>query len=228
MLDKRKKGAQQPQQKSAITEETQLIQLIETHNNLMGLISENIITLNENVATVNAMEQGNAYKIFTQLSAVVPEITVKVASEYKQRYNKSINRVKLENFLSVVFKALATVPAAKMVGIINRADLDKNAYTRMLKGMESNDVVDDNPTNEPAPQQGGYDPARPDKFMPEKVGNYDLSRIKPQARMALAQKAAQIISRNNDIEQNSANMLEVMKQLIDDINKNGQKKIPTM
>jgi hypothetical protein len=64
--------------------------------------------------------------------------------------------------------------------------------------------------------------------MPNTVGNYDLTKINQTARVALSQKAAQIISRNNDFDQSADNMMIVLKQLIDDINKNGQKTIPTI
>ena len=172
----------------------------------------------------------NGGQIFQELATIIPDLSAKVAASYKQKYNKPINRVKLANFLSVVIGSLAKVPTAKMVGIIGRADLDATAYKRMLKDvLSADDAANDDAANQPVKQQGGmkYNPGNPEKFIPEKVGNYDLSQINQAARIALSQKAAQIISRNNDMEQSSENMLEVMKQLIDDINKNGQKKIPT-
>ena len=179
-------------------------------------------------ATMNS----NAGQIFQELATIIPDLSSKVAASYKQKYNKPINRVKLANFLSVVLGSLAKVPTNKMVSMIGRADLDTTAYKRMLKDvLTADDAAADDAAKKPADknQQGGmkYNPGNPEKFLPEKVGNYDLSQINQSARIALSQKAAEIISRNNDMEQSTENVLEVMKQLIDDINKNGQKKIPT-
>jgi hypothetical protein len=213
--------------------------LMEVHNNLMDIILESVINLDEFGDDQPKMKQGmedammnsNGGQIFQELATIIPDLSSKVAASYKQKYGKPINRVKLADFLSVVIGSLAKVPTAKMVGIIGRADLDATAYKRMLKDvMTADNNAADDATKEPAKQQGGmkYNPANPEKFMPEKVGSYDLSQINQAARIALSQKAAQIISRNNDMEQSSENMLEVIKQLIDDINKNGQKKIPTV
>ena len=224
---------------SEFYEGVELNNLIEVHNNLMDIILENVTTLDEFGDDQPEMKQGmedammnsNGGQIFQELATIIPDLSSKVAASYKQKYNKPINRVKLADFLSVVIGSLAKVPTAKMVGIIGRADLDANAYKRMLKDvLSTDDTANDNAAKEPAKQQGGmkYNPGNPEKFMPEKVGSYDLSQINQAARIALAQKAAQIISRNNDMEQSSENMLEVMKQLIDDINKNGQKKVPTV
>jgi hypothetical protein len=220
-------------------EGVELGNLIETHNNLIDIILESVTTLDEFGDDQPEMKQGmedammnsNGGQIFQELATIIPDLSAKVAASYKQKYNKPINRVKLADFLSVVIGSLAKVPTSKMISIIGRADLDATAYKRMLKDvMTADNNAADDAAKEPAKQQGGmkYNPANPEKFMPEKVGSYDLSQINQAARIALSQKAAQIISRNNDMEQSSENMLEVIKQLIDDINKNGQKKIPTV
>ena len=241
VVDKNKKTPEQPEMignyyNQKILEDIELDNLINEHNNLIDVILENVTTLDEFGENQPEMQKGmedatmnsNAGQIFQQLSTIVPDLSAKVAASYKQKYNKPINRVKLANFLSVVLGSLAKVPTSKMVSMIGRADLDVTAYKRMLKDvMTADDAAANEPVNQK--QQGGmkYNPGNPEKFLPEKIGNYNLGQINQAARIALAQKAAQIISRNNDMEQSSENMLEVMKQLIDDINKNGQKKIPT-
>jgi hypothetical protein len=120
-----------------------------------------------------------------------------------------------------------------MVQLINRGDMDVTAYKRMLKDIknlegdaETGEVeAGSEQANQPGLQ---YNPGNPENFLPEKVGDYDLSNMNRAARIALVQKAAQIISRNTDLEQSTENILEVMKQLIDDINKlnNDKKRIP--
>ena len=104
--------------------------------------------------------------------------------------------------------------------------MDVTAYRRMLRDIktaEGGQQQGQGGVGEPAPQ---FNPGSPEKFMPNTVGNYDLSKINQAARTALAQKASEIISRNTDMKLDSENMMTVMKQLLDDINKNGQKQIP--
>jgi hypothetical protein len=224
-----------------MNEDVQLMDLIETHNNLMDIILENMDMLKEFGENQPEMQQGmedatvnsDSGRIFTQLSIVVPEMSGKIANAYKQQYGQQINRVKLAKFLQTVLGSFAKVPQQKMVQLINRGDMDVTAYKRMLKDIKN--LEGDAETGaadagaEQAKQPGlQYNPGNPEKFLPNKVGNYDLSKINQAARIALSQKAAEIISRNNDTEQSSENMLTVIKQLVDDINKNGQRTIPTV
>ena len=210
-----------------------IMEMIEIHDNLNQII-ENVLTeFGENQpemeqGKVDAIANSDSGRIFTQLSKVVPELSSKIANEYKQTYGQPINRIKLAEFLQTILGALATVPQQKMVQIINRADMDVTSYRRMLRAIKSPEdggQQGDKQTKSNLPQ---FNPGSPEKFTPETVGNYDLTKINQAARIALAQKAAQIISRNTDMNLDSENMIEVMKQLIDDINKNGQKQIPTI
>ena len=210
-----------------------IMEMIEIHDNLNQII-ENVLTeFGENQpemeqGRVDAIANSDSGRIFTQLSKVVPELSSKIANEYKQTYGQPINRIKLAEFLQTILGALATVPQQKMVQIINRADMDVTSYRRMLRAIKSPEdggQQGDKQTKSNLPQ---FNPGSPEKFTPETVGNYDLTKINQAARIALAQKAAQIISRNTDMNLDSENMIEVMKQLIDDINKNGQKQIPTI
>jgi protein-tyrosine phosphatase len=133
----------------------------------------------------------------------------------------------LAEFLQTILGALASVPQQKMVQIINRADLDVTSYRRMLRAMKAPE--DGAQGGEQAkPELPQFNPGNPEKFLPNTVGNYDLSKINQAARIALAQKSAEIISKQTDMRLDSQNMIEIMKQLIDDINKNGQKQIPTV
>jgi hypothetical protein len=116
-----------------------------------------------------------------------------------------------------------------MVQLINRADMDVTAYRRMLRDIKSGaEGQGQEPQGQQQAQAPQFNPGTPERFLPDTVGNYDLSKINQSARIALAQKAAQIISRNTDMKLDSTNMMEVMKQLLDDISKNGQKQIPTI
>ena len=226
-----------------MNEDVQLMDLIETHNNLMDIILENMDMLKEFGENQPEMKQGmedatsnsDSGRIFTQLSIVVPEMSGKIANAYKQQYGQQINRVKLAKFLQTVLGSFAKVPQQKMVQLINRGDMDVTAYKRMLKDIKNLEGDAEagaaDAGAEQAKQPGlQYNPSNPEKFLPNKVGNYDLSKISQAARIALSQKAAEIISRseNNGTEQSSENMLTVIKQLVDDINKNGQRTIPTV
>ena len=224
-----------------MNEDVQLMDLIETHNNLMDIILENMDMLKEFGENQPEMQKGmddatlnsDSGRIFTQLSIVVPEMSGKIANAYKQQYGQQINRVKLAKFLQTVLGSFAKVPQQKMVQLINRGDMDVTAYKRMLKDIKNLEGDAEAGSEEAGAEQSKqpglqYNPGNPEKFLPNKVGNYDLSKINQAARIALSQKAAEIISRNNDTEQSSENMLTVIKQLVDDINKNGQRTIPTV
>ena len=210
-----------------------LDETINIHNNLIDLISESLIQeFGDNQpemeqGRVNAIQNSESGKIFTQLANVIPELSTRIASSYKEAYGQQLNRVKLADFLQTVLGSLANVPQQRMVQMINRSGLDVTAYKRMLRDIKKMDGAE---TEQPADAKNlpPFNPSTPEKFMPDTVGNYDLTKINQTARVALSQKAAQIISRNNDFDQSADNMMIVLKQLIDDINKNGQKTIPTI
>jgi hypothetical protein len=214
-------------------EDYELMENINIHNNLIDLISESLIQeFGDNQpemeqGRVNAIQNSEGGRIFTQLANVIPELSTRIASGYKEAYGQQINRVKLADFLQTVLGSLANVPQQRMVQMINRSGLDVTAYKRMLRDIKKMDGAE---TEQPADAKNlpPFNPSTPEKFMPNTVGNYDLTKINQTARVALSQKAAQIISRNNDFDQSADNMMIVLKQLIDDINKNGQKTIPTI
>jgi hypothetical protein len=215
------------------TEDYNLMEMIETHNNLNQIIESVLAEFGENQpemeqGRVDAIKNSDSGRIFTQLSKVVPELSTKIANEYKKTYGQQINRVKLADFLQTVLGALANVPQQKMVQIINKADMDVTAYRRMLRAIKTAEDGQEAGKEKTKPNLPQFNPGSPEKFYPDTIGNYDLSKINQAARTALAQKAAEIISKQTDIKLDSENMIEVMKQLIDDINKNGQKQIPTV
>jgi hypothetical protein len=92
-----------------------------------------------------------------------------------------------------------------------------------LKNMEGEDG------EQPAAAQTAavtFNPSTPEKFLPARVDGYDLAGQKNSFRIGLAQKAAEIISRNTDIKLDEKNMLAVMKQLIDNLNSKHAANIP--
>ena len=164
-------------------------------------------------------------KIFTQLAKVVPELSTRIATAYEQEYGQKINKARLGKFLETVLGALATVPQQRMVQIINRGDVDIMAYRRMLSDLKNAEGED----AEQQPAQAAaitFNPSTPEKFLPARVDVYDLAGQKNSFRIGLAQKAAEIISRNNDIKLDEKNMLAVMKQLIDNLNSKHAANIP--
>ena len=164
-------------------------------------------------------------KIFTQLAKVVPELSTRIATAYQQEYGETINKARLGKFLETVLGALAVVPQQRMVQIINRGDVDITAYKRMLKDLK-NMEGEDAEQQQAQPAAVTFNPSTPEKFLPARVDAYDLAGQKNSFRIGLAQKAAEIISRNNDIKLDEKNMLAVMKQLIDNLNSKHAANIP--
>jgi hypothetical protein len=163
-------------------------------------------------------------KIFTQLAKVVPELSTRIATAYQQEYGEAVNKARLGKFLETVLGALATVPQQRMVQIINRGDVDITAYKRMLKDLKSMEGEGgDQPVQTTA---SSFNAGSPEKFLPVNVGEYDLAGQKNSFRIGLAQKAAEIISRQTDMKLDEKNMLAVMKQLIDTLNSKHGGNIP--
>lgn len=163
-------------------------------------------------------------KIFTQLAKVVPELSTRIATAYQQEYGETINKARLGKFLETVLGALATVPQQRMVQIINRGDVDITAYKRMLKDLKSMEGEDG--AAQPTTGASSFNPSAPEKFLPVDVQGYDLAGQKNSFRIGLAQKAAEIISRQTDMKLDEKNMLTVMKQLIDTLNSKHGANIP--
>jgi len=230
------------------TEDYQLMEMVETHDNLIKIIESNILeklTPQMDDAKKDAVKNSDSGRIFTQLSKVVPELSQKIANEYKSSYGQAINRIKLGDFLQTILGSLANLPQQKMIQIINRADMDVSAYRRMLRAIktpdEGKDTVDTpedgksdekgvkskekNVGAEKQENQPELNQNQPEKFYPNSVGDYDLTKMNKTFRTALAQKSADIISRNTDVEMSSENMMGVMKLLLNRIVKSG-KSIP--
>jgi uncharacterized protein (UPF0212 family) len=163
-------------------------------------------------------------KIFTQLAKVVPELSTRIATAYQQEYGETINKARLGKFLETVLGALATVPQQRMVQIINRGDVDITAYKRMLKDLKNAEGEDGEQPVQPT--ASSFNPSSPEKFLPVNVAEYDLAGQKNSFRIGLAQKAAEIISRQTDMKLDEKNMLAVMKQLIDTLNSKHGGNIP--
>lgn len=188
-------------------------------------LSEMSAEMEENVnPKTEAMLNSVNGKIFTQLARVVPELSTRIATAYQQEYGETINKARLGKFLETVLGALATVPQQRMVQIINRGDVDITAYKRMLKDLKNMEGEDG--AAQPATAASSFNPSTPEKFLPVDVQGYDLAGQKNSFRIGLAQKAAEIISRQTDMKLDEKNMLTVMKQLIDTLNSKHGGKIP--
>ncbi len=188
-------------------------------------LSEMSVEMEENInPKTEAMLNSVNGKIFTQLAKVVPELSTRIATAYQQEYGETINKARLGKFLETVLGALATVPQQRMVQIINRGDVDITAYKRMLKDLKSMEGEDG--AAQPATTASSFNPSTPEKFLPVDVQGYDLAGQKNSFRVGLAQKAAEIISRQTDMKLDEKNMLTVMKQLIDTLNSKHGGKIP--
>jgi hypothetical protein len=172
-------------------------------------------------------------KIFTQLAKVIPDLSIKIANSYQKEYKQTINKVRLSKFLETVLGAMAMVPQQRMVMMINKSGMDISAYKKMLRDIKNLD----GDTLDATPEQGAvntgdvngtskFDINKPESFLPNNVGSYNLTGQKKSFRIGLAQKAAEIISRNVDYKLDQKNMLTVMKQLIDNLNSKHGANIP--
>ena len=157
-------------------------------------------------------------RIFSQLAKIIPGLSIKIVNAYQKQYGEKLNRVRLGNFLETIFGAMAMLPKQRMVMLINKSGMDLTAYNKMLKDME-NVEKDEKKGDVPAKQIGDkFKINEPGSFKPDNVGGYDLTGQKDSFRIGLADKAAEIISRNNDHKLDQKNMLTVMRQLIERIN----------
>lgn len=204
-----------------MTEDYELLETISIHNNLNQIIENVLNEFGENQpemekARLLGIDNSHTSRVLLQLTDMIPDISGKIANKYKEKYGETINRVKLNDYLQTIIGSLSKATKKEISSLIN---MDIRAYNKMiasLKTKESNPINTD--TISP-----NFDP---NTFLPDTVGNYDLSQVNKAARTALAQKAVEIISRQTDTTINQDNVIEVMRQLIDDINKNGQKQIP--
>lgn len=121
-------------------------------------------------------------------------------------------------------------PTAEPEAPISNAAATATAPTQTTlnpQPMKTADKKDDyGYSDEPEPAEQPETTTNMDTFMPDNVGNYNLRPVKREARIAMAHKAVEILRRGN-LPLDEENMLEAMRQLIDDINKSGKKRIPT-
>jgi hypothetical protein len=227
------------------TEEGKLMENIKTHDNLLTLI-ENVIkeklTQQMDQAKSDAISVGESGSFFSQLAKVVPELSNKISNEYKSAYGQQLNRIKLATFLETIFNALSVLPNAKMISLINKSEISSaSAYRNMIRSIKTPDEEETQTTDKEekgdvkvsdkeekvsgnkTPQ---FNPSSPEKFTPDVIDKYDLSKMKMAVRTALAQKAIQVISRTTDLKLDGDTMIGVMTQLLDDIDKSGKREIP--
>lgn len=194
-----------------------------TKEELSEMSSDMLEAENVNPRTEAMLNSVNG-KIFTQLARVVPELSTRIATAYQQEYGETINKARLGKFLETVLGALATVPQQRMIQIINRGDVDITAYKRMLKDLKNMEGEDGEQAAQPTASR--FNPSTPEKFLPTNIDGYDLAGQKNSFRIGLAQKAAEIISRQTDTKLDEKNMLTVMKQLIETLNSKHAANIP--
>lgn len=97
----------------------------------------------------NATQQGANYKIFSQLAKIAPDVSSKIAQEYKQSYGEALNREKLSQFLTTVLGAMASAGIPKMVQLIGRADLSVSSYKVLLNSIKEKGSTTPDQTSEP-------------------------------------------------------------------------------
>ena len=179
---------------------------------------ESIDEAKEYSAEEQAMLNNAHGRIFTQMSKIIPSLSLKVVNAYQKEYGEKLNKVKLANFLETVLGAMAMLPKQRMVILINKAGMDLSAYNKLMNDMKTTEKKEEK--GEVSDKQIGdkFNPSEPNSFRPNKVGGYNLSGQKDSFRIGLVDKAVEIISRNNDHKLDQKNVLTVMKQLIDRIN----------
>ena len=160
----------------------------------------------------NAIKSGVNYKIMIALSAVVPEFKTKITKLYNANSNDTLPANRVVGFLQVVLNAAAMIPSNRLALYIANSGGDPSIYKTLLSRLK------DLEKGEEGGGQGEGLNFDVKSFMPDTVGDYDLKATKRSFRIALSEKAAEIISRHPDMKIDEKNMLNVMTQLIDLIN----------
>lgn len=176
-----------------------------------GDISAYISALNRiDEANVEDIKTTPNYKLMSTLANVITTFQSKIAMKYNQQ--NPVDRIsapKLAGFLQSVLMGAAMIPTTRMRQYVTASDGDFSMYKKILATITE---------LEPGEQiEGGNFPV--DTFKPNNVGGYDLTGQKDSFRIGLSKKAAEIISRQTDIALDEKNMLEMMKLLIDNLNK---------
>jgi hypothetical protein len=258
ILSARKKGGLNESlsignQQTLLREDYDIIEFIATHDRLNALINEELSLYEDTFQSSqeDAIAHSKSSRIFTQLASVIPDMSNRIAMAYKKEYGEHINRLALSNFLSTILGSLGKMPKGKIVQMINRADFDLKAYNKLLSTMKQPDEADAAAAAEDPKEKGAndkksgkevkpkskpevtnasmeFDRSNPKSFLPDRVGDFDLSKINSTARQAITNKAIEVIKRYRhkgfDLDQEL--MLKVMNELLVDINANSNKKIP--
>jgi hypothetical protein len=157
-------------------------------------------------------------------------ITDNISREFEKQYGKKLNRIEIQKFLKELLTGLSGLSNAQMVELIKRGGLKPKEYGKIIKSLyDDGTATSAEPVAEPQAAAADDDDDEFEDamdFRPETVGDYNLRNVKEEARTALSVKAKQVLLRNK-MPINQENMLEAIRQLIDDINKSGIKRIPT-
>jgi hypothetical protein len=236
-----------------LREDYDIAEIILMHDRLNSLINEQIKLYEDSFKSSqeDALTHSKSSKIFTQLAAVIPDMSNRIAMAYKKEYGEPMNRVALSKFLETILGSLSKMPKGRIVQMINRADFDLKAYNKLLSTMKKPDEGDVAAASVDPEQKGDekkktgketkpksdsgvnnasmqFDRSNPKSFLPDRVGDFDLSKINSTARQAVTNKAIEVIKRYKhkgfDLDQEL--MLKVMNELLTDINANSNKKIP--
>lgn len=183
--------------------------------------NEDIVTLiNEAVGTPRKYSHA---QLFKQLADLAPEYAGKIKSAYISKYNRPINLLKLEEFLKTIFSSMGRLKTDNILTLLNRADISPKSFKQMISSIQTQD----NQPNVGDIEQGltGFEKEYDENDLPNNIGGYDLTKVKQAARIAMVEKASEILKRNN-MEASKENMDKVLLELIQDINAGGQKMIP--
>lgn len=204
----------------------------------------------------NAIANSSNNKLFKSLMTVLPTETIanQIKTEFNRQYGKNLNVIELQKFLKEILTGLSGLSNQQMIELIKRKGSTSKTYSKVINSLFNNETPTmpgeqpaaepvteptaeptgepvaaghPEPMSEPEPEPqvanpNGFDASN---FMPDGVGNYDLRNVKPEARKAMVQKALEVLKRNS-IEPTEKDVTEVMRQLIDDINNSGVKRVP--
>lgn len=174
---------------------------IDTHNNLQDLLYESMD---------KAIKNSYNGRIMQAMISDINKITNTVFEKYKEMYGDELNRVKLSEFLTLIFKTLQTKPTKTIVDIVGKEDFTVKNYRSLLSGIK----------------QKSSDTEGNDVYLPDTINNFNLKGLNRNARLAITNRAVELLKQRSGVDQTKDNIDKVINQILSTINKIEPNKIP--
>ena len=219
---KKKKGSlAQPEDIDSIIKLMEFINLNRLLEGHAKVSNKDIITIiNEATGSYKKLNEslnGDEHvEFFKNLADTSSEYAKKIKRIYLTKYQEDINLVKLDEFLKTIFTALSKTPSSNIVALLKSSQVDPTSFKSMMKTLSVAKIEKNVSSGE-----DDYDESN----LPDTIGDYDLTKVKRAARIAINEKSREILLRNK-LPITPENMNKVMIQIIEAINNTGVKSIP--